>query len=354
MNEARPQPPSVRAGGYPGPAGEAPSAGAAGSAGEAGSPGAARYGWASRVEAPAKLTRSLRVVGRRTDGYHDLAAEMVSVDLADTLTIEWQANGEIEVGFEAHPPCSGDDLSPLCDDPGNSVRRALGMLGLGARVKVTKRIPPGGGLGGGSSDAGAVLYAGGWLDVAASAKLGADVPFCLSGGRARVTGLGEIVEPLQYVEERFTLLLPGFGIDTPSVYEQWDAMGSPEGAFGNDLEPAAIAVEPRLLQWREWLGAASGMTPVLAGSGSTWYVEGWFDIEALQTLPDGMPGCHGMARGEQISSGTAVSGTADSGTAGCGRGESGPWIGHGLGMVRLPGSPDVAWLVRVKAVPPRS
>ena len=215
--------------------------------------------------APAKLTLSLRVVGVRPDGFHLLESEMVTLDLADELEITDGDGLEVE-GNDAVPP--GDD---------NLVVRALRAVGRRAHVRLRKRIPVGGGLGGGSADAAAVLRWAGVTDLGVAASLGADVPFCLVGGRARVTGIGEVVDPLPFVDRSFTLLTPPFGVFTPAVYKTWDGLGGPTGDGGNDLEPAALAVEPRLARWRDTLGDATGQTPVLAGSGSTWFVEGTFE-----------------------------------------------------------------------------
>jgi 4-diphosphocytidyl-2-C-methyl-D-erythritol kinase len=112
--------------------------------------------------------------------------------------------------------------------------------------------------------------------VAVAASLGADVPFCLRGGRARVRGIGDVIEPLDpadVVGAVYTLLTPPFGVSTVAVYREWDAMGGPTGDR-NDLEKPALRVEPRLAEWRDRLGDASGKVPILAGSGSTWFVEG--------------------------------------------------------------------------------
>lgn len=219
------------------------------------------------VRALAKLTLSLRVTGVQDDGWHLIDAEMVTVDLADTLRF---APGD---GLAVDGPAATPDV-PL--DDRNLVRRALAAVGRTAHVTVTKRIPAGGGLGGGSADAAAVLRWAGCTDLAVAASLGADVPFCLAGGRARVTGVGDVVEPLPPVERTFTLLTPPFPVATPAVYAAWDALGGPQGGGRNDLEPAALVVEPRLAEWRDRLGEATGLVPVLAGSGATWFVEGAF------------------------------------------------------------------------------
>jgi 4-diphosphocytidyl-2-C-methyl-D-erythritol kinase len=83
-----------------------------------------------------------------------------------------------------------------------------------------------------------------------------------------------LVEPLGFVELTFTLVLPGLHCSTPEVYAAWDDLGGPTADGPNDLEPAALTVEPELARWRDALGDATGQTPVLAGSGSTWFVEG--------------------------------------------------------------------------------
>jgi 4-diphosphocytidyl-2-C-methyl-D-erythritol kinase len=221
------------------------------------------------VLAPAKVTLSLRVTGVRDDGYHLVDAEMVTVDLADELVIDPAGDGLVVVDE------AGRGL-PVPDDGTNLVRRALALAGRRAGVRLTKRIPAGAGLGGGSADAAAVLRWAGYGDPVGASALGADVAFCLLGGRARVTGIGEVLEPLPFTERALTLLTPPFGCSTPAVYRAWDDLGGPTAEGPNDLEPAALAVEPRLAEWRDRLGGATGRTPVLAGSGSTWFVEGSF------------------------------------------------------------------------------
>lgn len=216
-----------------------------------------------RERAPAKLTLSLRVTGVRSDGYHLLDAEMVSLDLADTLTFT-DAEGLEVRGTAPNVPVDDENL----------VSRALGAVGRTAHVVLDKRIPSGAGLGGGSADAAAVLRWAGVTDLEAAAQLGADVPFCLVGGRARVTGVGEQIEPLPFEPLTFTLLTPPVHCSTPAVYRAWDALGGPHADGPNDLEPAALAVAPELARWRDRLGQATGQTPVLAGSGSTWFVDG--------------------------------------------------------------------------------
>ncbi len=233
------------------------------------------------VLAPAKLTRTLRVTGVRDDGLHEIDAEMVTLDLYDELTI---APGQGEVRFV-------DERNggvPIDIDPhDNLVTSAATLAGVEIGALVRKRIPAQAGLGGGSADAAAVLRWAGFTDVAAAASIGADVAFCLVGGRARVHGIGEIVEPLEFVPLTFTVVTPPIACPTPAVYEKWDELGGPVGDNGNDLEPAALAIAPELAVARDQLGDATGQIPRLAGSGSSWFVEGAYPSAGtvLQTVP---------------------------------------------------------------------
>lgn len=235
--------------------------------------------------APAKLTLSLRMTGVRPDGFHLIDAEMVSLDLADSLVF---ADGDaLSIVTE---PTASRALAVHADDD-NLVCRALRHVGRTASVTLIKRIPAGGGLGGGSSDAAAVFRWAGRTterDVREAARLGADVSFCIHGGRARVSGIGEMCEPLAHREQTFTLCTPPFGVSTPEVYRAWDALGGPQADGPNDLEQAALVVEPRLVVWRDRLGDHTGRVPVLAGSGSTWFVDGAFPGEGfvvVSTVP---------------------------------------------------------------------
>jgi 4-diphosphocytidyl-2-C-methyl-D-erythritol kinase len=234
--------------------------------------------------APAKLTVSLRITGVRGDGMHLIDAEMVSLDLADRLRF-----GGAEVSYRG--PAAPEALDPDRD----LVRRALRAVGHeGQGVVVDKVIPAGAGLGGGSSDAAAVLRWAGVRDLAAAVRLGADVAFCVVGGRARVRGIGEVVEPLPFVERTYTIITPPFGCSTPAVYRAWDALGGPRGANGNDLEPAALIVAPDLGVWRDRIAQRTGVVPRLAGSGSTWFLEGAHDGPGwivARTIPAPGRGC---------------------------------------------------------------
>jgi 4-diphosphocytidyl-2-C-methyl-D-erythritol kinase len=118
-----------------------------------------------------------------------------------------------------------------------------------------------------------------------AASLGADIPFSIVGGRARVQGIGERVEPLPFEQHDITLFIPPVHTPTPLVYRTWDEMGGPTGRNGNDLEPAAVVAVPELAMWREKIGNAIGREPNLAGSGSTWFAMGHIALDAAK-LPE--------------------------------------------------------------------
>ncbi len=223
------------------------------------------------LRAHAKLTLELRITGVRDDGYHLIDAEMVSLDLHDLITLTPGASG-----LTASGPFS--DGLPL--DDGNLVARALRLTGAGSScgVHLDKQIPHGGGLGGGSTDAATALRWGGFTtmppDLERASQLGADIPFCLVGGRARVRGIGEVVESLPHIDRVVTLVIPPLSVSTPAAYRAWDALGGPVAEGPNDLEPAALVVEPALRRWRDLIGDRLGVAPVLAGSGATWFTEG--------------------------------------------------------------------------------
>ncbi len=221
---------------------------------------------AIELRANAKLTRSLRVVGIRDDGMHLIEAEMVSLNFGDDIRIEGDAEGFVILGdFSQGVPLDSENL----------VKKTLSKFEVRAAVTLIKNIPNGGGLGGGSSDAAAIWR---WCTSARephfqAVELGADVPFCITGGRATVKGVGEVLEPLPPIDLDITLIIPPFGVPTGPCYKRWDELGGPRGDYENDLEPAAVSIEPRLALWREYLEKLTGIRPRLAGSGSTLFYE---------------------------------------------------------------------------------
>ena len=231
------------------------------------------------LEAPAKLTLSLRVAGVREDGFHLIDAEMVTLNLVDKVRITPNEDG---LNFD------GPFSSGISTDSSNLVNRALALVGRRARVHIEKNIPSGGGLGGGSADAAAILKWAGFTDLEAASRLGADIPFCMIGGRARVQGIGEVIDILPPMHREITLVIPPFGVSTPAVYRAWDDLAKAGNNATNDqnhLQQAALVVEPRLIEWQDKIAQACGQAPVLAGSGSTWWLDGAF-LELAKDLPE--------------------------------------------------------------------
>jgi len=237
----------------------------------------------SELVAPAKLTWYLDVTRRRDDGWHELRSEMVTLDFVDRLEVD--ESGDY---LRLEGPFSGVPL-----DEHNLVTRALALVGRRAGVTLRKVIPPGGGLGGGSADAGAILRWAGGVSHEAALSLGGDVPFCQVGGRALVEGVGERVTALPFEARDVTLVLLGFGVNTRDCYRAYDELVDagerPQGR--NHLEAAARLVEPRLAETMDWLSATLGDRVHLAGSGSTLFVEGHLEqgVESWDALgPEGV------------------------------------------------------------------
>ncbi|HEV3187127.1 MAG TPA: 4-(cytidine 5'-diphospho)-2-C-methyl-D-erythritol kinase [Acidimicrobiales bacterium] len=237
----------------------------------------------SELLAPAKLTWYLEVTRRRDDGFHELRSEMVTLDFADRLDVDESGDYlRLEGPFSAVPL-----------DDHNLVTRALELVERRAGVTLHKVIPPGGGLGGGSADAGAILRWAGGVSAEKALSLGGDVPFCQMGGRALVEGVGERLTTLPYEPRDVTLVLLGFGVNTRQCYEAYDELVAagekPEGR--NHLEAAARLVEPRLAETMDWLGATLENRVHLAGSGSTLFIEGHLEhgVETWDVLgPEGV------------------------------------------------------------------
>lgn len=252
-----------------------------------------------RATAYSKLTLSLRVLGTRPDGFHELETLAISIadphDVVEVEAVPHPAGITIQIEGETDGvPAGPQNLAFRAAD--DLLLRA-GRSGHGVRMRLRKKIPAGGGLGGGSADAAAALVAVRRMleiDVddtvlaEVAARIGSDVPFCVTGGAAWMRGRGELLTPVDLpVGVPYLVALPPFRLSTASVYEAWDELGGPRSdrvvpALGpvaaltpelvNDLEPAAEAVEPRLVAFREDLEAAAKAPAILAGSGSAYVV----------------------------------------------------------------------------------
>ena len=273
------------------------------------------------IDAHAKINWSLDITGRQNDGYHLVDMILQRIALHDTLEI-LPAEGlsltlDPESSFTA--PLDGSNLILKA---AHALRERAGV-NRGVAFILTKRIPSGAGLGGGSADAAAALLALNrlWeLDLplkdleALSLPLGADIPFCLHREAMRVTGIGETLTPLPALPERHLVLLKGpEGLDTGSVYRQYDrtavvssyrheraaaALLSPcadlRSVLTNVLELPALSLCPRIKEDLGRLYSAGASFAQMTGSGSAVY--GVFDNEdraamACLSLEETAPGC---------------------------------------------------------------
>lgn len=246
------------------------------------------------LDAYAKINLGLRVWATRADGFHEIESVLQTINLADRVAIERKPNGKVRLDVQ---PDIGIDPSA------NLVYRAAELLRehedvpFGADVRLSKRIPVGAGLGGGSSDAAAALVGLTrlWnLDLRRETlhdralELGSDVPFFLHGGRCRVSGRGERVEPVgdeqRAAEGRFVLLVPPWSLSTAEVYRTFDQLSTRsllDAPYRNDLEAAALELEPRLTAHRDWL-MSQDVPFGLSGSGPVYFAVVATDADATQ------------------------------------------------------------------------
>ena len=245
--------------------------------------------------AHAKINWALNITGRREDGYHELDMLMHAIDLADGLRVEPAEALSLTV-----------DGLPARDAGQNLVMRAAVALNAyvgqrnGARMALVKRVPARAGLGGGSADCAAALKALNalWdlrlpMDalMEIGAGLGADVPFCLTGGLARVSGIGERIDPVPGAPALpLVLVTPGGGLSTRAVFAAWDAGGWPavsldsralagavvrrdlaavDALCANALTAPAVAMMPEIGALIDRLRVLGAGAAFMTGSGST-------------------------------------------------------------------------------------
>ncbi len=242
-------------------------------------------GW-SAWPAPAKLNLSLRIVGRRADGYHLLQTVFRLLDWGDTVYLRVRDDGRIV-------RVAGPDNLPADDDLSVRAARALQAASgcaLGADIALDKRIPQGGGLGGGSSDAATVLRALNriWacaLDEDSLARLGlrlgADVPVFVRGANALAEGVGEVLTPLDLAPAWYVVIWPGVAVPTAALFRAPELTrdAAPEtiarlscGAVcGNAFEPVVRSRYPAVAAALDWLGGLSAAW--LSGSGACIFAE---------------------------------------------------------------------------------
>ncbi|MGH2442816.1 MAG: 4-(cytidine 5'-diphospho)-2-C-methyl-D-erythritol kinase [Chloroflexota bacterium] len=255
-----------------------------------------------RIRSYAKINLSLEITGRRADGLHRIVSVMQTVTLADTLSVERAS----ERSFQCSDP--GLVHGNLVTAAADAFARKLGGRDAGYRIRLTKAIPAGAGLGGGSGDAAATLRClnalhGEPLDAESisqlAASLGSDVPFFLHGGTCLVQGVGELVSPLPRPAPAWYLLVkPEDAISTGQVYaaltpEEWtdgsvtltmagDIRNGIPGAPGfNGLQEALFRICPQALRCFRDVQDTDPLACIVSGSGTT--IIGLFQTEAAAT-----------------------------------------------------------------------
>jgi 4-diphosphocytidyl-2-C-methyl-D-erythritol kinase len=226
--------------------------------------------------APAKINLTLHVTGQRADGYHLLDSLVVFADIGDRLWFTPAPAMGIEV--------TGPYANGVPTDQRNLVWQAAVCAGWTGHIRLEKNLPHGAGIGGGSSDAAAVLRAFG--GTAQAADLGADVPVCLSSAPQRMRGIGDVLEPLGPLPQlEIVLVNPAVVVPTGPVFaalhsKENPAMPAHMPAFSsakalcdwlalqrNDLEPPACQIAPQIAQALEALEGA--LLARMSGSGAT-------------------------------------------------------------------------------------
>ncbi|WP_390912906.1 4-(cytidine 5'-diphospho)-2-C-methyl-D-erythritol kinase [Pseudosulfitobacter sp. SM2401] len=229
--------------------------------------------------APAKINLTLHVTGQRHDGYHLLDSLVVFANVGDRIWIEPADEMSLEI--------TGPFAQGVPADARNLVWKAAVLAGHTAHIRLEKNLPHGAGIGGGSSDAGALLAALGCADTGVS--LGADVPVCRLGQAAQMSGIGDMVEPFLGMPSLFAVLVnSGVHVPTPQVFKTLKNKDNPAmtGEFSthdtaaalidwvsdqrNDLEAAAIACAPEIAGVLEVLRGQPNQKLVrMSGSGAT-------------------------------------------------------------------------------------
>ena len=245
------------------------------------------------LSAAAKVNLALEVLGKRADGYHELATVMQAVDLSDRVVLEEAPTVEVRV-TAGDVPRDGTNLAARAA----TALRAAGDVEAGVRITLDKRIPVAAGLGGGSSDAAAVLLGLNrlwrlrWpLDrlVEVGTTLGMDVPFFLRGGAAMATGRGEQVSPIRGSALALVLVNPKFPVSTAETYARVTPAMYTDGSRAagvaralathraarvaaslyNGLETALAGAHPEIARMKAALLAAGALGAAMSGSGPT-------------------------------------------------------------------------------------
>lgn len=261
----------------------------------------------------AKINLTLDILGKREDGYHEIESVMQQITLCDDVEIDVETGEDwkLECDWEEVPT----DSSNLAWKAAGLFYKSIGKDPQGITIRITKRIPMGAGLAGGSADAAAVLRALNrhegepytiWDLARLSAKVGSDVPFCVLGGTCLATGRGEILTQLLPMPQCFYCIAkPEFSVSTPELYAAFDraeVVYHPDnkgmqksldqhdlmhvaGYVGNVMEPIVSADHPEIQEIKTVMNDCGASGTAMTGSGSAVYgIFDSFDMAAMASM----------------------------------------------------------------------
>lgn len=236
-----------------------------------------------QIKANAKVNLTLSVGEVLDNGMHLIESKMARVAFFDDLEItrlDSHATSRYTIRWHEDAPRKTEIDWSVTDDLAvrahSLIEKVVGHA-LPVQMKLEKRIPVGGGLGGGSADAAAMLQAVTRLfqldlDVCKNASsLGSDVPYLLHGGSCVVGGTGDVITPIKHETQHLVLMIPPYSCETSEVYRAFDALEYHETNSGNDLLTPACVVEPRLATDMETATTLLDQEIHLSGSGSTMF-----------------------------------------------------------------------------------
>jgi len=244
-----------------------------------------------KLRAFAKLNLSLKITGKRPDGFHEIDSIMQSISLHDEVEIAPSAGG-----ITVH--CSAAEIKDNTAIKAAELILSEAKRTAGVNIHIKKNIPLASGMAGGSADAAATLIGMNKLFglnlhieklIELGGKIGSDVPFCMVGGTARCTGRGEKILRLNpHSGAAFILVFPDLALPTKLVYDKFDIVGP--GKNGNDLEKAAFELFPVISELKCELESETGRTWKMSGSGPTLFMEldGLADSEKHLEVLSGM------------------------------------------------------------------
>lgn len=261
-----------------------------------------KYSDFQRFLSPAKINLFLRILNKRKDGYHNLQSVFQLIDLYDEVFIRARSDNKILIDYNVNSIDKNNDLGL------KAANLMLKNLNYGVDIKINKKIPIGGGLGGGSSNAASVMLGINKLFnlnidkkklTESSLSIGADVPFFVNGINGWVEGVGESITPLHVNNNKYLLIIPNISISTRRVFTDFKLTNKPitlkippffneveDDNIVNDLQDIVLENYPKLNELFIWLQGFG--KPSMTGTGSTFFLK-YDDIDVARKIIDDKP-----------------------------------------------------------------